>query len=64
MNRFLLFLIFSVSVFADNKPHISSFSPQGAVKNVTQVKVHFSHPMTAFGNPRTKTDQFRVSCTA
>lgn len=42
---------------------VSSFSPQGAVRDVRQVTVRFSEPMVRFGDPRLP-DPFTVECAA
>ena len=62
---FYLFLISLMGIFslaAQEKATITSFSPEGVVKNVKQVKVNFSAQMVPFGNPRVKTDQFEITC--
>jgi hypothetical protein len=42
-------LFFSVSAASSQQaPKVESFSPQGTVKNVRQVKARFTHPMVAF----------------
>lgn len=42
-------------------PGVASFSPQGSVEQVEQVKVRFATPMVAFGDPRA-VSPFRVDC--
>ncbi|MDX1958428.1 MAG: MG2 domain-containing protein [Leptospiraceae bacterium] len=55
-------LLTSISIFSQSKPEITSFTPQGLVKQIKQVKASFSESMISFGNPRLKTDQFEVKC--
>jgi uncharacterized protein YfaS (alpha-2-macroglobulin family) len=43
-------------------PKVESFSPQGTVKNIRQVRVRFTHAMVAFGDPRSITTPFEVNC--
>lgn len=66
MKKFSYLLLFSFlgifSLSAQEKIGITSFSPEGLVKNVKQVKVNFSTQMVPFGNPRVKTDQFEINC--
>ena len=66
MKKFLSILLFvlvgNFSLFAQEKITISSFSPEGTVKVIKQVKVNFSAQMVPFGNPRVKTDQFEINC--
>lgn len=67
LKLYLVFLwIFAVqfSLSAQSKAEITSFSPEGTVKNIKQVKVNFSSQMVPFGNPRVKTDQFEIDCPA
>ncbi len=44
-------------------PRVEVFSPQGTVKNVRQVAVRFSTPMTSLGDPR-QPDPFDIDCAA
>lgn len=66
MKKILLLSLFYCTALlplvAQEKIVISSFSPEGTVKNVKQVKVNFSSQMVPFGNPRVKTDQFEINC--
>jgi hypothetical protein len=65
MRKVLFFFILffaSFEIFSIDKNQILSFSPEGEVKDVTQVKVVFGSQMVPFGNPRTKTDQFEIDC--
>lgn len=41
---------------------VSSFSPQGTVKGVRQVKARFSAPMTPLGDPRGGAAPFEIRC--
>ncbi len=43
------------------EPQILNFSPQGIVKDIRQVRVQFSEPMVAFGDPRLA-DPFKITC--
>ncbi len=61
-------VIFSLFVFATNAQSASSakvqvFSPQGTVKDVRQIAVRFSAPMTSFGDPRQE-GPFDIDCDA
>jgi uncharacterized protein YfaS (alpha-2-macroglobulin family) len=42
-------------------PHVELFSPQGSAKDVRQVRVRFSAPMVAVGDPRLP-DPFEIEC--
>jgi uncharacterized protein YfaS (alpha-2-macroglobulin family) len=42
-------------------PGVELFSPQGTAKDVRQVRVRFSAPMVAFGDPRLA-DPFEIAC--
>src|SRR5262245_28759828 len=42
-------------------PQVELFSPQGTVKEVRQVRVRFSAPMVAFGDPRLR-EPFAIAC--
>ncbi len=42
---------------------VASFSPQGEVTQISQVRAQFSEPMIAFGDPKIK-DPFTVQCKA
>ena len=58
-----LFLALPLSVAAGEPAHIGSFSPQGTVKGVRQVRATFSQPMVSFGDPRLA-DPFVIQCPA
>jgi hypothetical protein len=47
---------------AQQSARILSFSPQGTTKRVRQVRVHFSDPMVAFGDPRATLPPFDIRC--
>ncbi len=51
----------SVALAAE-PPRVATFSPQGTVKNVRQVRAAFSEPMVPFGDPRGAGDPFAVEC--
>ncbi len=44
-------------------PHVEVFSPTGTVKHVRQVRVRFSAPMVALGDPRLPSP-FHIDCPA
>ncbi len=48
---------------AQQQARIESFSPQGTVKHVRQVRVLFSEPMVPFGDLRDVGQPFDISCT-
>jgi len=67
MKRVLWFSLCSLFFFVSaasgqQAPRVESFSPQGTVKNVRQVKVRFTQPMVAFGDPRSVITPFEVEC--
>jgi len=67
MKRALWFSCCSLFLFVSaasgqQAPKVESFSPQGTVKNVRQVKVRFTQPMVAFGDPRSDPMPFEVDC--
>lgn len=43
--------------------NVVSFSPEGLVKNVRQVKVRFSEPMIPMGDPQDHVQPFIINCT-
>jgi alpha-2-macroglobulin len=47
---------------AQPAPRIESFSPEGTVKGVRQVRVTFTAQMVPFGDPRAVDDPFEISC--
>jgi uncharacterized protein YfaS (alpha-2-macroglobulin family) len=60
---FLSVLLLCVSPLfaAESTANISSFSPQGTIKDVRQVRVQFSESMIAFGDPATA-EPFSIQC--
>jgi alpha-2-macroglobulin len=46
----------------ESTANISSFNPEGFVKNVQQVRVRFSEPMTPMGDPRDQLQPFLIEC--
>ena len=69
MKRVLWFSLCSLFFFVSaasgqQAPKVESFSPQGTVKNIRQVKVRFTQPMVAFGDPRSVITPFEVECAA
>ena len=57
-----VFLSVIPSVFAEDKPWVEMFSPQGTVKGVRQVAVRFSEQMVPFGDPRGLIEPFTIDC--
>jgi hypothetical protein len=49
-------------LWAQESPRVEEFFPQGTVKNIRQVRAHFSEPMVLFGDPRDLAEPFAVSC--
>jgi alpha-2-macroglobulin len=49
---------------APQTARVESFSPQGTVKDIRQVKARFSEAMVAFGDPRVSTEPFVITCPA
>jgi uncharacterized protein YfaS (alpha-2-macroglobulin family) len=47
---------------AQQQARIESFSPQGTVKQVRQVRVRFSESMVPFGDPRAVEPPFDITC--
>ncbi|MCB1158195.1 MAG: hypothetical protein KDK45_11895, partial [Leptospiraceae bacterium] len=62
--RVLLFLFALLPFSIYSAPGLSLFSPTGEVKDIQQVKVIFSEPVVAFGDPSANTDIFQISCSA
>lgn len=68
MKKILLRIVASASLlwFAPgvlaSSAEVSSFSPQGEVKGVRQIRVGFSESMVPFGDPRPKKDPMDVEC--
>jgi alpha-2-macroglobulin len=62
---FLLLMVLALlgtDVPAAEPPRVATFSPQGTVKHVTQVRVAFSDPMVPFGDPSSAGDPFAIEC--
>lgn len=59
---FFLFTCFSGSLNAGDAPHVEVFSPQGAVKNIRQIRARFSDQMAPFGDPRVLVEPFDIKC--
>ena len=59
---FILCFITAVAAFAQEGARIEMFSPQGQVKDVSQVSVRFSDQMVPFGDPRSLADPFEIVC--
>jgi hypothetical protein len=59
---FLFCFILAASAFAEDGAQIEIFNPQGTVKDVRQVSVRFSDQMVPFGDSRSLTDPFEISC--
>lgn len=57
----VLFASFLNPAFADEKPQIEFFSPQGTVKKIRQVTAKFSEQMVPFGDPSI-VDPFDIKC--
>lgn len=57
---YILFLIFISHI--TNAANVIQFFPTGSVKGVQQVRVRFSADMVAMGDPRTKTEPFKIKC--
>jgi hypothetical protein len=53
--------LYAILTSAQEQAQVQSFSPQGTVKSVRQVRVRFSEPMVAFGNP-SAVSPFNVTC--
>jgi len=67
MKKSLWFTLCSLFLFVSaasgqQAPKVESFSPQGTIKNIRQVKVRFTQPMVAFGDPRSVITPFEVEC--
>src|SRR5512136_2045379 len=58
----LLVLQAATSGPAQQQARIESFSPQGTVKQIRQVRVRFSEPMVPFGDLRAVEPPFDISC--
>jgi uncharacterized protein YfaS (alpha-2-macroglobulin family) len=59
----LCLVLFAISAaFAEDKPQVEIFSPQGTIKGVRQVTVRFSEQMVPFGDPRGLVEPFDIDC--
>ncbi len=47
---------------AQEAARVQSFSPQGTMKKIRQVRVQFSEPMVSFGDPRATLEPFDIRC--
>ncbi|PHS23729.1 MAG: hypothetical protein COA84_10755 [Robiginitomaculum sp.] len=56
-------LLFASSAQGAATARVEVFSPQGTIKNVRQVMVRFSSPMTSLGDPR-QASPFDIACPA
>ncbi len=59
---FFFFFSFPPFPFAEEAPHVKTFTPQGTVKNVRQVRASFSEQMVPFGEPRSLLNPFEIDC--
>jgi uncharacterized protein YfaS (alpha-2-macroglobulin family) len=61
---FTLTLVFltAISLQAQTQARIESFSPQGTVKKIRQVRARISEQMVALGDPRPQEDPFAIQC--
>ncbi len=55
-------LLFACPLLAQQQARVESFSPEGTVKQIRQVRVSFTSPMVAFGDPRSVLMPFDISC--
>jgi hypothetical protein len=58
----LSLMLVGTSAVAQDVPKVSTFSPQGDVKKVRQVRATFSAAMVPFGDPRAAVDPFGIEC--
>ncbi len=63
LTAFIFSLTIAANALAASSPRVEVFSPQGTVKDVRQVAVRFSAPMTSFGDPRQE-NPFDIDCDA
>ncbi len=52
------------AALAAQAPTITSFSPEGVVKGIRQVRASFSEAMVPFGDPGAKREAFEIKCPA
>jgi uncharacterized protein YfaS (alpha-2-macroglobulin family) len=57
-----IYLTTIISLHAQSSFKIDSFSPEGFIKNPSQVAVRFSEPMIAFGDSRVTKQVFQSNC--
>src|SRR5258708_2032947 len=64
MRRFLLapLILIPSLLLGATAVQVDSFSPNGVVKGVRQVRVHFTEQMVPFGDPRAVVNPFEVTC--
>ncbi|MGE5840317.1 MAG: alpha-2-macroglobulin, partial [Deltaproteobacteria bacterium] len=55
-------LFFAPAASGQESAKVESFSPQGTVKNIRQVRVRFTQPMMALGDPRSMIMPFEMNC--
>ncbi|HSR13305.1 MAG TPA: MG2 domain-containing protein, partial [Thermodesulfobacteriota bacterium] len=58
----ILFLLAPAVLFAQENPRVETFTPQGTVKGVRQVRVKFSDSVVPFGDPRAVVEPFDIDC--
>lgn len=56
-------LAFQTPVKADDTFKVTSFAPQGDVRNAQQVHIRFSDNVVSFGDPRDRKQPFTTNCT-
>ena len=61
MSKSFLFLLFFIHTTL-NAAEVTSFSPEGNVKNIQQVTARFSTDMKSLGDPRDTIIPFTASC--
>ncbi len=59
---FSMLLLTNVTPAAQQQPQIVTFSPQGTVKGVRQIRARFSDAMVAFGDPKAAAAPFDIDC--
>lgn len=58
----LIWMTAAGAVPANSAPPTVTFSPQGTIKKVRQVRAGFSQPMVPLGDPRVKQSPFQIDC--
>lgn len=56
------YFLFIPCLYAEDRPQVEFFSPQGTVKGVRQVTARFSEQMVPFGDPRGVIEPFDIDC--